>query len=157
MSSMNYIIRKPWHLPQRLHTAEEVYRNRKLKRREFLASVGLSATALGSGVLLSGCNQGTDEEVRKAGQYDLVADAARKEGEEAVAEGRTSSRTGPYRAPRNETYDYGRPETGEVFAARYTNFYEFSGQKHVWRFVGDFKPSPWKIEVAGLCSKPQTF
>ncbi|MEX2118111.1 MAG: protein-methionine-sulfoxide reductase catalytic subunit MsrP [Pirellulales bacterium] len=48
-------------------------------------------------------------------------------------------------------FTYGRPETVEAEAARYTNFYEFSSFKSSWRNVGKFKTEPWTITVSGLC------
>src|SRR5438309_7774272 len=125
---MNYIIRKPWHLPQRLHTPEGVYRRRELHRREFLASLGRAAAGAGAAVFLAGCNSGTDEEVRRAGQYDGLKTAS-DGSDAAVVEGRTGPKAGSFPAPPNEQFAYGRPETSEAEAARYTNFYEFTGTK----------------------------
>jgi methionine sulfoxide reductase catalytic subunit len=144
----NFIIRKPWDLPQRLHTPEAVYKNQKLHRRELLKSLGLGAIGLAGLPLLAGCNKGTDQEIKEAGVYDPVSPA---EGE------KTAESKGPYPAKRNEKFEYGRPETEAAEAARYTNFYEFTMLKDSWRHVGRFKPAPWSVEVGGLCRKPRTF
>jgi sulfoxide reductase catalytic subunit YedY len=63
-----------------------------------------------------------------------------------------------YPAPRNPDFaEADRPLTDPADAARYCNFYEFSGTKSVWRYVDAFKPYPWTLEVAGLVSKPRTW
>jgi sulfoxide reductase catalytic subunit YedY len=56
-----------------------------------------------------------------------------------------------------EFRDAGRPITDEIAAARYTNFYEFSSTKAVWRYVDAFHPSPWKLEVGGLVARPRVY
>lgn len=55
---------------------------------------------------------------------------------------------------RDARFDYGRAETLESDAARYTNFYEFSRFKWSWRLVDGFQTDPWKITVDGLCRRP---
>lgn len=156
---MEYIVRQPWDLPQRLHTPESVYQNRRQHRREFLAWLGRGAAGLGAGALLVGCNKGTDDDVRKAGAYssqNLQPGDTKPDTSDGTWSGALPS---PYPAKRNARFVYGRDETIETAAARYTNFYEFTGPftKESWRFVGDFKPDPWKIEIDGLCAKPRTF
>ena len=47
--------------------------------------------------------------------------------------------------------------TDEKMAGRYNNFYEFSQQKDVWRYVANFRPRPWTVEVTGLVGKPRTW
>src|SRR5438874_8818002 len=80
---------------------------------------------------------GSDKEVLTAGQVDLPA-------------------SGPFPARRNARFaDADRPLTAEVEAARYTNFYEFSSGKQVWRHVSSFAPVPWKLEITGLVAKPR--
>lgn len=48
-----------------------------------------------------------------------------------------------------------RALTDEQVAARYNNFYEFTGNKDVYRYVGQFRVDPWSVEVTGLVSKPR--
>jgi len=58
----------------------------------------------------------------------------------------------------NPAYTLDRSITPETAAISYNNFYEFGTDKAtVWRRVGAFKIKPWRVEVAGLCHKPQTF
>jgi sulfoxide reductase catalytic subunit YedY len=65
---------------------------------------------------------------------------------------------GLYPAPRHQLFcDAGRPLTRETAAARFTNFYEFSRTKAVWRYIDAFQTSPWQVEVAGLVAKPRTY
>ena len=65
---MQYHIRKPWQLAQKLHTPEDVYVNRRWHRREFLRTLGLSAAGIGMGAHLIGCDTASDEEVLKSGK-----------------------------------------------------------------------------------------
>ena len=55
---------------------------------------------------------------------------------------------------RDSRFEYGRAETIESDAARYTNFYEFSRFKWSWRLVDGFTTDPWMITVDGLCREP---
>ena len=137
---MNFLVRKPWDVPEHLHTPVSVYRNRRYHRREFLRSVGMGASGILSASALMGCAKPTDEEIEAAGAVPPPPP------------------NGPqiYPAPRNPTFTYGRPETPKREAAEFTNFYEFSGAKDVWRDVAAFQPQPWSIAVEGLCSNPQT-
>lgn len=134
---MNYFIRRPWDLPQSVHTEESVYRDRKQARRDFLKSIGLGAGGLAIGGLLPGCGKPTLEELEDAGAVTVD--------------------TAAYPAPPNGAFEYGREETAREEAARFTNFYEFTSSKAVYQHVDKFEPTPWKVEVTGLCAKPGTF
>ncbi len=59
-----------------------------------------------------------------------------------------------YPAKREPSFEYGRAETIESDAARYTNFYEFSRFKWSWRLVDNFTTDPWTITIDGLCRQP---
>ncbi len=138
---MNIIIRQPWHLPEHQHTDPTVYQNRQQHRRDFLKSLGRGIAVSGSapGLLgLLGCMPSA-EEIDNAGQVAPLSQEYAK----------------LYPAPRNKPFRYGRPETDRTEAAQYTNFYEFSGSKDVYNYVGSFQPSPWEFEVTGLCGKPR--
>lgn len=142
---MNYIVRKIWDLPQSQHTAPEVYARRSWHRRQVLTAMGV---VTGWGVMshLVGCAQKPNaEEVKKAGAVEAPSEAATAKG--------------VYPSTRNPSYEYGRAETAQHEAAIYTNFYEFTGpsSKASYKFVGDFKPTPWKVTVDGLCDKPREF
>lgn len=139
---MTPIIRKPWELRESLHTPEAVYRRRGLHRREFLSALGRTGLVASAGIaaLLPGCMP-TPEEIETAGRVAPLPTA----------------QAGLYPAPRNSRFEYGRPETDRIAAAQYTNYYEFSGGKDVYRHVGDFQTSPWSLEVSGLCAQPRTF
>ncbi|MFN0053328.1 MAG: protein-methionine-sulfoxide reductase catalytic subunit MsrP [Planctomycetales bacterium] len=158
---MHYFIRRPWELPQRQHTPPSIYQNRQFHRREFLASLGWTIAGAGALTLATGCSRGTDEEVLNAGRVDPVevAPPPLREGAipEATQEGASETSGTIYPARRNEAFTYGRDETVETEAARYTNFYEFSTLKSVWQHVAAFQTSPWQIQVDGLCAKPRTF
>jgi len=138
---MQFFIRKPWDLPQRLHTPIEIFENRRQHRREFLRALGVGA----AGALLwtqgSGCAKPTDEEIEQGGAVEPLPPA----------------QAGLYPARPNDEFEYGRPETARRAAAEFTNFYEFSGRKDSWQHVGAFQTSPWSLTVDGLCAKPRTF
>lgn len=134
---MNFFVRRPWDLSQNLHTSPEVYRDRKRHRREFLKEFGLGLGCLSLGGLLPGCQEPTKEEVQSSGAVTVDNSL--------------------YPADRNKSFEYGRAETDQFEAAKFTNFYEFTASKSVYRYVEPFQPSPWKVEVTGLCSKPQVF
>jgi sulfoxide reductase catalytic subunit YedY len=136
---MQFIIRRPWDLPQRLITDEAVYRQRRQHRREFLAAMGGALGALA----FAGCQQKpTSEELQAAAGVPVP-----------TAPGGHSV----YPAPRNPLYEYGRDETLADDAAAFTNFFEFTTAKSVYRHVARFQPLPWSVKVDGLCDRPTTF
>lgn len=53
--------------------------------------------------------------------------------------------------------DAGRPLSEEATTARYSNFYEFSITKAVWKYVEPFRPTPWAVEVGGLVARPKVY
>lgn len=132
-------IRQFWNVPQARHTPAEVYFAGKRGRREFLKAIGIGGIAATG--LASGCGQPDPVEVDAAGEAPPLADEFAR----------------LYPAQRNLAFEYGRPETRREVAATYTNFYEFSTGKDSWRYVQDFRVSPWEFEVAGLCEKPRKF
>ena len=63
-----------------------------------------------------------------------------------------------YPAWRDRRFTLDRPITGEVYAASYNNFYEFSSFKNrVYKNAARFKTHPWQIEIAGLVEHPRLF
>jgi sulfoxide reductase catalytic subunit YedY len=100
-----------------------------VNRRAFLKALGLGAIGGATG-LLAACERAAPPAIQP---------------------------TSPIGARRNSQFALDRPLTDETVAARYNNFYEFSEQKDVYRYVEKFTPKPWTIEVAGLVHKPQTF
>lgn len=50
-----------------------------------------------------------------------------------------------------------RALTDPKIAARYNNFYEFTGRKDVWRHVETFRVDPWSVSVSGLVAKPRVW
>ncbi|MCA9046025.1 MAG: protein-methionine-sulfoxide reductase catalytic subunit MsrP [Planctomycetaceae bacterium] len=134
---MHYFVRRPWDLPQHLHTEKNVFDDRRRHRRDFLKAVygGMGGIALGS--LLSGCEGPSLDELQVAGASEVDASL--------------------FPAARNADFEYGRDETDRREAAQFTNFYEFSGSKSVYKYIDSFQPLPWSVEVTGLCAKPQKF
>jgi len=66
---------------------------------------------------------------------------------------------GPYPAKRNPSFTLDRPITEEWASTGYNNFYEFNEEDKtaVKDMVGNFRISPWKIEVKGLVQMPRWF
>jgi sulfoxide reductase catalytic subunit YedY len=126
----------PANLPEREVTPEK----HLLSRRRVLKALGLSGAALAAGAgLLWWFDEGSEQDVLGRGRWWQRDDDR-------------------FPARRNAQFaDADRPVTSEVAAARYCNFYEFSGGKQVWRHVGAFTPSPWTLEVTGLVARPRTF
>ncbi len=125
-------MRRPWDLPQSFHTPWEVYRGTRPSRRDFLLGLGASALAM------SGCQKApTDEELKAAGAVALD--------------------TSKYPATRNPQFEYGRDESRRRETEQFANFYEFASTKDVFRYVGQFNPTPWSVEVTGLCRHPTTY
>ena len=59
-------------------------------------------------------------------------------------------------AKRNAEFNPGWSLTNERVASTYNNFYEFTLQKDVHKYVGKFTTTPWPIEITGLCENPVT-
>jgi sulfoxide reductase catalytic subunit YedY len=129
---------EPWNLPEREITPEKA----ALSRRRWLKGVGLGALALGAGGVAAWwrwLRPGSDAEVLGASPYDAP-------GQDL------------YPAARSDRFaDVDRPLTKEAEAARYTNFYEFSSSKYVWKEIKTFRPVPWAVEVTGLVAQPRTY
>jgi sulfoxide reductase catalytic subunit YedY len=127
---------EPWDLPEREVTPEA----QVLRRRIWLKWCGFGGLALAAGGgLWWWRHRGTDAQVLGTGS----------------AQGDFSKY---YPAPRNGQFaDADRPLTAENEAARYCNFYEFTGNKDVWSRVERFQPLPWTMEVGGLVARPRTF
>jgi sulfoxide reductase catalytic subunit YedY len=119
-------------------TPQSVYLNRRRFVRAAGITAGISAVA-GGGYLAWGRFQGSDADVLAGGQREGLSRA---------------ELTDIYPAPRDERFSYGRAETVEASAARYTNFYEFSSFKWSWRLVEPFQTDPWTVTVDGLCRNP---
>ena len=127
---MNGFVRRPWDVPQRLHTPLELYRGGRPSRREFLLGMGALA--------LAGCQRApTDAELEAAGAVSID--------------------TSKYPARRNSQFEYGRDESRKRETEQFANFYEFASSKDVFRHVSQFNPTPWSVEVTGLCRQPRTY
>ncbi|MCL4159568.1 UNVERIFIED_CONTAM: hypothetical protein GTU68_011115 [Idotea baltica] len=135
---MNYFVRREWDLPFHEITDQSIYDD-KQSRRDFVKSLGIHSLGF-SAALLSltssqGCKRATIEDIDAAGE---VTDNASF-----------------YPAKTNAKFDYGRDETLRRDAAEFTNFYEFSTSKAVYQYVGKFQPTPWSVDVGGLCNAPR--
>jgi sulfoxide reductase catalytic subunit YedY len=133
---------RPWKLPEHLVTPESVY----LDRRRFLAGLGLA----GGGLLLAGCSRGDSAQAGGSGK-----ETARAPGGSAPSDYAGAPGLDLYPAKRSDLYRVERPLTREENTGRYCNFYEFTSNKDVYRFVKDYKPYPWTLEVTGECDKPR--
>lgn len=130
---------RPWQIPEKDATPEDVFMN----RREFLRSMG--AYGIGAGALLAGY----------PALFDIFGRPKRKE--ELLELTRTGT-TGLYPARKNTAFKLDRPVTDEVIAASYNNFYEFSPAKsNVWKLARNMQTRPWTVEVAGLVERPRVY
>ncbi|MFQ3592875.1 MAG: protein-methionine-sulfoxide reductase catalytic subunit MsrP [Gemmataceae bacterium] len=119
-------------------TPEDVALNRRRWLVSALGSIGLGG--LGVGLWYAYGRPGSDAEVQQHGQAKQVPGAEL------------------YPAPRHPDFTTAdRPLTEPAVAARYTNFFEFSTGKSVWRYVDNFEPHPWTLEVTGLVSRPKVW
>jgi sulfoxide reductase catalytic subunit YedY len=127
-----------WNAPQREVTPQS---EATLSRRRWLGRIALG------GVALAAAGTGLGWALRPGSDAEVLAP------EQEGAPG-----SGLYPARRHRLFrDAGRPLTEETEAARFTNFYEFTRTKAVWRYIGAFQPSPWQVEVTGLVAKPRTY
>jgi methionine sulfoxide reductase catalytic subunit len=139
---MQYFLRRPFDLSQSRHTPAEVYSQRGKHRREFLKWLGRGTLLAPALFGLAGCKKPSDQEILEAG----------------AVEPESELEAGLYPARRNPKFEYGRPETSRRAAAEFTNFYEFTSKKDVWRHMPDFHPpEDWQVEIGGLCTKPRVF
>lgn len=132
----NIILRPSYHLPEKWVTPEPVF----LNRRKFMRQMGI----VGAGAMsLSaiGCGEGTAADATPAAAPRKLA---------TVAPSQT------YPAPRNPDFNPDWPLTAQKEAETYNNFYEFTLQKDVYRYVDKFTTAPWPIEITGLCENPMT-
>jgi sulfoxide reductase catalytic subunit YedY len=63
---------------------------------------------------------------------------------------------GLYPARRNDRYALDRPITDEKYSTTYNNFYEFGGDKTIWREAQALKLRPWTVKIDGMVEKPMT-
>ncbi len=73
----------------------------------------------------------------------------------ASAQGKeTDPSAGLYPAKSNDKYGAPTPMTAERQATTYNNFYEFGGDKSIWREAQKLPIRPWTIKVSGMVDKP---
>lgn len=124
----NIKIPKGWEIPENRVTPESVYIN----RRKFIKDLGIAG----------------------AGAISLFGSTAYAQDSKA------EKQLKPYRDQKlehkkNEAFTVVRPQTEEIIAATYNNFYEFSsGKTNVWKLVERFKTRPWEVEISGLVKNP---
>lgn len=121
-------------------------------RRSFLAKLGLGTIAAGAGGIAL-------VEAQRRGKLDTMK----------AVDGAASLLENPIKVPfqrpdvfpavRNPGFEPSRAITTRLKAARQNNFYEFIGGQAgpVFKYVDDFKVTPWAVEVTGECAKPRTF
>ncbi|MDX2256367.1 MAG: protein-methionine-sulfoxide reductase catalytic subunit MsrP [Pseudanabaenaceae cyanobacterium bins.39] len=119
-----------WLLPESYTTSESTYWH----RRKFLKQMGLSSLSMLG--LLASCQ--TAEQKRAIIQQQIRDDRLKS-----------------LPASRNLAFAADRPLTDRYEAAYYNNFYEFSRDKEVWKYIDKFQPHPWTVEISGLVNQPQ--
>lgn len=124
----NIKIPKGWEIPENQATPESVYIN----RRKFIKDIGIAG----------------------AGAISLFSSTA------CAQDSKVMKQLKPFREQKlehkkNDAFTVTRPQTEELIAAMYNNFYEFSsGKTNIWRLVERFKTRPWEIEISGLVENP---
>ncbi len=124
----NIKIPKGWEIPENQVTPESVYIN----RRKFIKDLGIAG----------------------AGAISLFSSTA------CAQDSKMEKQLKPYREQqlehkKNEAFSVTRPQTEEMIAATYNNFYEFSSSKtNIWKLVERFETRPWEIEISGLVENP---
>ena len=117
-------------LPTPEVTPEEVF----LNRRTFLKALGF--TGLNAWPFLNACTNFASEKRELGGTLVNLKSLS----------------------PRlNPAYTLDRPLTDRVEAAKYCNFYEFTGGKDVWRYVEQFLARPWQVAVTGMVRNPRVY
>lgn len=115
-----------WEMPERLATPEGSYLNRReLVRAMGMGAIGLGATSLGA--TGSAFAQGPTDPDPSAKLYP---------------------------AQKNAKYGTPTPVTDEKQATTYNNYYEFAGDKTIWRAAQKLTTRPWTIKIGGLVEKP---
>jgi len=135
---------RPWELSERLVTPESVYWN----RRRFLTALGMAT----GGLLLAGCGR-DDASAAGAGK----GSGSGKLADDILADYPGAPGLDLYPPSRDAAYKVERAITTESNTAKYCNFYEFTSNKDVYRYVRDYHPYPWTIEVGGLCDNPKRY
>lgn len=126
----NIRIPKGWEIPENQVTPESAYIN----RRKFIKDLGI----VGAGTLslfgTPACaqNRGVAKQLEEYKKHTLDAE-------------------------NNAKYTVTRPQTDEITAATYNNYYEFTSSKTtVWKRVEGFETRPWQIEISGQVENPMT-
>lgn len=135
--------KRPWDLPAAELTDEAAFRRFHERRSVLKQAATLSGVALASAAGLS-CRGLAKSQAPAGAPADLP-----------LSEPYGDLLRPGFPAKRNPRYALDRPLTDEKVAASHNNFYEFTTRKdEVWRLVGDFRPRPWTLEIAGLVEKP---
>lgn len=123
-------IRPEWQLPEHEATSESTYEN----RRTFLKAMGLGTIGLAGAGMFPG---------RVAG------------AQEAAASPKPLGPPLPEFSKPEAFWDAGRKLTPEELATGYSNFYEFSFQKHLVKPAAkDFRINPYTLSIDGLVDTP---
>ena len=138
-------IPKPWEIPERLATPEDVYMN----RRKFVRQLGLGAAGISAAVAAAGCGVWIEGSLPELEAADLPPPPPPPPPPDPALY--PAMVNGAYTVPE-------RPVTDEETVTTYNNFYEFSTRKtEVWQLVGDFQIDPWSVEVTGLVRNPRVY
>lgn len=122
-------------------TPEHVYRS----RRQFLQRMGI----LGVGAVLAAC---------AAPGYGASSTAVIASPTPTSSQQPTASPTPTVPPPSSATDELGDALTPYATVTNYVNYYEFTTAKEgVAALTGDFKATPWQVEVSGLVHRPRTF
>jgi len=122
---------KPWEIPERNVTSEEIYVNRR-RFLKTLVGAGIGATL----IPILGCEKSKEVNSKLAASLDTVS----------------------LEAKRNPAFaEVDRPTTDRILAGQYNNYYEFGMTKSIWQAAQALPTDDWKVEVTGLVKNPRTY
>jgi sulfoxide reductase catalytic subunit YedY len=121
-----------WQLPEAAATSETLYRDRRRFLKSIIgAGIGVTATTL------LGCQKSEAQIGDLESTFNLPEIQP---------------------LPTNPAFaQLDRPITNQSLAASYNNFYEFGGNKSIWRAAQNLPTENWQVEVTGLIKNPRTY
>ncbi|WP_110988086.1 protein-methionine-sulfoxide reductase catalytic subunit MsrP [Acaryochloris thomasi] len=123
---------KPWQRQRQRMTSETVF----YQRRRLLKGLG------GMGIGMAAFSTASCVRQSKTGDPSELA---------------ATFKTSRLEAERNTRYTVNRSATPQDLAAGYNNFYEFGGNKQIWKAAQKLPLNDWQVEVTGQVNNPRTY
>jgi methionine sulfoxide reductase catalytic subunit len=122
-----------WQLKEAQLTAEQLYFNRR-RFLKTLVTVGIGASVMP----IAGCKKSDAQIATLEETYKSLPSLKPLTTNPAFAK-------------------VDRPQTEQILASSYNNFYEFGGTKHIWQAAQALPTENWNVEVTGLVKNPKTY